>query len=126
MSEALNRSDVGKLMRVRCDGQGEAVVVHVGGEVDLVTAPRLAGELISAEEQSVPPTRLVIDLTEVTFLASAGLQVLLEYELRCRTTNIELFVVVHEGSVARTMAMMGLTEVLAVRPSLAEALQATP
>lgn len=126
MTEALNHSDDGELMRVRCDRHRKAVVVHVGGEVDLVTAPRLADELTWAEEQDVLLKRVVIDLTDVTFLASAGLRVFLEHERRCRESDVALCVVVPEGLVARTIALTGLTEVLAVHPSLDEALHTTP
>jgi anti-anti-sigma factor len=66
---------------------------------------------------------MVVDLTEVTFLASAGLQILLEHEQRCRDIDIDLRVVVNNRSVVRTIVLTGLTEVLGVRASLAEALE---
>jgi anti-sigma B factor antagonist len=49
-------------------------VLAVGGEIDMVTAPRLEKAIddVLADD---PPT-LVIDLTEVTLLASAGLRLL--------------------------------------------------
>lgn len=125
MTDALDQPDDGELMLVRRDGRGEVLVVHVGGEVDLVTAPRLADELTRTEQQDEPLKWVVVDLTDVTFLASAGLQVLLEHERRCRETNIHLSVVVSNRSVARTIVLTGLTEVLAVRASLAEALETT-
>jgi len=125
MTEAPNQPDDGELMRVRRDGRGEVVVVHVGGEVDLATAPRLADELARADEQDALLKRFVIDLTDVTFLASAGLQILLEHEQRCRETNIDLCVVVSNRTVARTIVLTGLAETLAVRASLAEALETT-
>ena len=49
-------------------------VLAVGGEIDMVTAPQFEKAIddVLADD---PPT-LVIDLTEVTFLASVGLQLL--------------------------------------------------
>jgi len=125
MTETLDQPDDSQLLRVRRDGQGEVVIVHVGGEVDLATAPRLADELTRIEEQDTLPKRVVVDLTDVTFLASAGLQTLLEHEQRCRDTNIDLRVVASNRTVVRTIVLTGLTEVLGVRPSLAEALETT-
>ena len=49
-------------------------VLAVGGEIDMVTAPRLEKAIddVLADD---PPT-LVIDLTDVTLLASVGLRLL--------------------------------------------------
>jgi anti-sigma B factor antagonist len=49
-------------------------VLAVGGEIEMVTAPQFEKAIddVLADD---PPT-LVIDLTEVTFLASVGLQLL--------------------------------------------------
>ena len=49
-------------------------VLAVGGEIDMVTAPRL--EKAIDDVLADDPPALVIDLTEVTFLASVGLQLL--------------------------------------------------
>lgn len=49
-------------------------VVTVGGEIDSFTAPAL--EAAIAEALAVDPTALIIELSTVTFLASAGLQIL--------------------------------------------------
>ncbi|MGW4487679.1 STAS domain-containing protein [Amycolatopsis sp. NPDC004368] len=51
-----------------------AVVVTVAGEIDLVTAPEL-DEIVTGVVDEHPEV-LVVDLSEVTFLSSAGLQVL--------------------------------------------------
>ena len=49
-------------------------VLAVGGEMDMVTAPRF--EKAIDDMLADDPLALVIDLTEVTFLASAGLRLL--------------------------------------------------
>lgn len=51
-----------------------AAVVTVAGEIDLVTAPEL-DEIVTAVVDESPEV-LVVDLRKVTFLSSAGLQVL--------------------------------------------------
>lgn len=123
MTEALNMPDHGQLIRLRHEVRGEVAVVHVAGEVDLVTAPRLTGELTAVEEQLPTLGKVVVDLSEVTFLASAGLQALVEHKQRCREAGVDLCVVAG-GSVTRTIDITGLNEVLTVCPSLDEALEA--
>ncbi|WIX77862.1 STAS domain-containing protein [Amycolatopsis carbonis] len=51
-----------------------AAVVTVAGEIDLVTAPELDEIVTGVVDES--PEALVVDLRKVTFLSSAGLQVL--------------------------------------------------
>ncbi|MEV0073809.1 STAS domain-containing protein [Amycolatopsis sp. NPDC050768] len=51
-----------------------AAVVTVAGEIDLVTAPELDEIVTGVVDES--PEVLVVDLRKVTFLSSAGLQVL--------------------------------------------------
>lgn len=57
------------------DVDTDAPVVKVHGEVDMATAPQLAKAVTEVLE--MPPRTLVFDLTEVTFLDSSGIKVLL-------------------------------------------------
>lgn len=54
--------------------QGGRVVVHVGGEIDVYTAPELRRELDEHIHRGCRD--LVVDLAKVTFLDSTGLGVL--------------------------------------------------
>lgn len=67
------------------------VVLTVGGEVDIATAPRLAEMLQSRLYSTL--TRLVLDLSGLEFLGVAGISVLLEADLRARYTATELVLV---------------------------------
>ncbi|GII79757.1 hypothetical protein Sru01_47390 [Sphaerisporangium rufum] len=55
---------------------GGAVVVAVEGELDLFTAPFLRDEIREAVRQD--GSRLVLDLTGLSFMDSSGLSVLIE------------------------------------------------
>lgn len=80
-------------------------VVEVGGEVDMETAPRLRAALVEACE---PPGReLRIDLTQVGFIDSSGINELL------RITNDGCPVVVTgmSATVERTFGLLGLDQV---------------
>ncbi|MGH3898957.1 MAG: STAS domain-containing protein [Pseudonocardiaceae bacterium] len=53
----------------------EVLVVHVAGEVDMITGPSLQGHLGKA--LTARPKRLIIDLSQVSFLGATGLAVLI-------------------------------------------------
>jgi anti-sigma B factor antagonist len=53
----------------------DTVIVAVGGDVDLATAELLEREIVGAVGGD--GTAIVVDLTEVTFIDSAGISVLL-------------------------------------------------
>ena len=77
-------------------------VVHVGGEIDLATAPRLDACLDAATGG------LRIDLSEVTFVDSIGLRVLLDHH-RVQRRRGEVFrIVAMSQPVRRLLQLTGL------------------
>lgn len=101
------------------ESHGDAVVLAVVGDVDVLTASQLTDAVVAVLKQG--PRTVVVDLTKVEFLASAGLSALVDSQ---REAGQEVrFRVVAAGSVAlRPIEMTGLTEELAVFPSRDEAL----
>jgi anti-sigma B factor antagonist len=97
--------------------ENHSVVVRAGGELDLRTAPILNEQLELAEAIIVPPAAVVLDLTEISFLGSAGLSVLLRHHERCTEMGSGLRVVPGGRAVSRPLAMTGLDKVLTVIPS---------
>lgn len=63
----------------RCD------VVKVKGRVDSLTSPQLAQALNSVIEGG--RFRIVVDMSEVEFISSAGLRVLLQAQKTCKRWN---------------------------------------
>ncbi|TDV43097.1 STAS domain-containing protein [Actinophytocola oryzae] len=104
----------GELLTVRKDLRDEALVVHVAGEVDLATTLSLGEELAGVEHTVSPPARIVVDTTDVTFLASAGLSLLMDLHQRCAGAGVELRVVAGNRVVRRTLDLSGLTPILNV------------
>ncbi len=100
---------------------GDYTVVAVSGEVDIYSAPQLdavLSELIAAGQVA-----LVVDLTEVGFLDSTGLGVLVKALKRCREANGSVAVVTQGERVLRVFAITGLDAVIPVHPTLAAALE---
>jgi len=98
-----------------------ATVASIGGEVDMSNADRLLDELM-AHVGSAP--WLVIDLTGCSYLDSAGLRAIARVDLRCRDVGAGLRLVVDPaGAIDRVLTMTGMSEVLTVDRSLADALE---
>jgi anti-sigma B factor antagonist len=66
-----------QLIDVRRTDRPDAVVVHVTGAIDVLTAPRLRAALAVALER-VDDRPVIVDLTTVRFLGSSGLRALAE------------------------------------------------
>ncbi|HYQ69673.1 STAS domain-containing protein [Actinophytocola sp.] len=99
---------------------GEAVVLVVAGEVDLLTAPEVESAMLRALDQR--PDVLVVDLLRVTFLASAGLAALMKAHDAAATTRLR--VVAAGSATLRPLEITGLTAPLAVFATREEALRA--
>jgi anti-sigma B factor antagonist len=105
-------------LSVRVETHGTAVVLHVAGEIDLVTAPELGDSINNA--MSERPAAIVVDLTDVDFLASAGMAVLMGCHQLANDTS---FRVVAAGSTTfRPMELTGMTEEISIYPTLDQAL----
>lgn len=94
---------------------GRIAVVSASGALDLLTAPRL--EQLLTETLKERPASLIVDLTEVNFLSSAGMQVLVNAHAAA-TPDIGFAVVADGRGTSRPLALVGLTEVFDVVPTL--------
>lgn len=93
-------------------------VLAVTGEIDLATIP--AFEAAIAEALAPRPSALIIDLSGVDFLASAGLQALVATHEKVSGTAG--FAVVADGpATSRPIELTGLDQILALHASLPEA-----
>jgi len=96
-------------------GADGAVTVKVVGEVDTFTAPVLRSSLDSQLEQS--PRELVIDLSGVQFLGSAGLAVLVETQKAARSRDVALRLIATTRAVTRPLEVTGLIDLFTIADS---------
>jgi anti-sigma B factor antagonist len=97
---------------------GEAVVLAVSGEVDMLSAPQLAEAIHTALEAR--PAALIVDLSKVEFLASAGMTVLVSAHAEAPPTQ---FVVVADGAAtSRPIKLMGIDRVMPLYSTVDNAL----
>ena len=101
--------------------QDGIAVLKVGGDVDLATVPALEAAI---DEALIPkPMGLVIDLSEVGFLASAGLQALVATHTNI-SPSAHFAVVANSAATSRPIQLTGLDQIFALYPTLGEALTA--
>ena len=94
---------------------GETIALSVAGELDAVTAPELQAAMLGVNSDC---RHLVIDLSDLTFIDSIGLGILLGAKKLSRERAFQLFVIpsAHDG-VARVFALTDATKALIQAPS---------
>ena len=92
------------------DPAGTSTQVRIAGELDLERAAELRADLVQRVERG--EHRLVIDLTDCTFIDSAGLSLLLTTRARCQASGGSVTLVGVTGSVRRALDVAGVLELL--------------
>lgn len=95
-------------------------VVSLRGEVDALTAPRLASRLFGLADEG--KRAVVVDLSEVTFMDSTGIGVLLNALHHFELRHGQLVLVCPTERILRTFQIAGLTEIISVVDSREKAL----
>ena len=100
------------------DARTHVVAPH--GEVDAITAPKLGRRLIGLADEG--KTRLVVDLTNVTFMDSTGIGVLLNALRQLRSRKGGLVLVCPTERILRPFQITGLIGYLRIFGSREQAL----
>jgi len=79
-------------------------VVTVAGEIDIVNAAEVGGQLFNAAPNTAPG--LVVDLAEVTYLDSRGVHLLFELANRLRMRHQQLHLVVPSRALIRRVLVL--------------------
>lgn len=97
------------------------VVVTVGGEIDLSTAPTFESAIATALVDT--PTVLVVELSAVEFMASVGLRILAAARERLQDT-VQLLIVANNPATRRPLQLTGLDRMFSLYRTLGDALSA--
>jgi anti-sigma B factor antagonist len=100
-------------LKVSTRSQGGCVVMSLGGEIDLYTAPRLHGELFTLLSGD-GPVQVVVDMSEVDFCDSTGMNVLLAAHRRAREQGGDLELAAPRPAVRKILQVTGLESVFTV------------
>jgi len=103
-------------LRTATQDHQEVSLLTVRGEIDLATAPVLVEVLLPVLERETGP--VVVDLSEVPFMDSTGVHVLLDAVRRLKPQSRRLAIVCHEGGqVHRLLALTRLVDAVTVHRS---------
>jgi anti-sigma B factor antagonist len=105
---------------VTSHASGDRTVVDVTGEIDVYTAPVLREELASLIDSE--HTDLIVDLSQVAFMDSTGLGVLVGALKKVRTLGGDLRLVISEDKILKVFRITALTQVFTIHPTIDEAL----
>jgi anti-sigma B factor antagonist len=97
---------------VRVSGAEQAYEVHLHGELDMSTAPQLRQELLRLTSDGA--TEVTIDLSELEFVDSTGLSVLVTGLKRLRETGGDLALRSPTPGTRRVLEITGLTEIFSI------------
>jgi len=97
---------------------GRTVVVSASGVVDMLTSPHLEASLTTSLKRN--PAAIIVDLSEVEFLASAGMGVLVAAREQA-ASDIRFGVVASGPATSRPLTLIGLADIIGLYPTLAEA-----
>jgi anti-sigma B factor antagonist len=109
-------------LSVSSSEQGGVTVVHVGGEIDVYTAPLLREAL--DKQVAAGRTDLVVDLENVTFMDSTGLGVLVGRLKLVRGQNGSLRIVSAQDRILKVFKITGLDKVFHIYDSVRAATEA--
>jgi anti-sigma B factor antagonist len=98
---------------------GRTVVLSVSGSLDMLTSPNL--EIAVDSALSKGPSALIVDLTDVDFLASHGMGVLVATHHRVGA-DVAYLVVADGPATARPLTLIGISEIIDIYPTLSQAL----
>lgn len=104
-------------LRLEDAQSGGATVVAVAGELDALSAPQLDEHLTEVLNDS--PKRLVVDLTEVDFLDSTGLGVLIKTLTHLRENDGDLALVATSPRILKVLSITGMDQIMTVGDSVA-------
>jgi anti-sigma B factor antagonist len=108
------------LLAIEAEGQPDAYVIRITGELDLAGCPGLESALQKAER--VQADRIFLDLEGLTFIDSIGLRTLLRASRRSASNGNRLQITRGRGHPAKMFRLTGLDEALPLTdPSLCPA-----
>jgi anti-sigma B factor antagonist len=94
--------------------------MSLGGEIDLYTAPRLHGELVTILSGDAP-VQIVVDMSGVDFCDSTGMNVLLAAHRRAREQGGDLELAAPRPAIRKILQVTGLESVFTVLEDPAQA-----
>jgi anti-anti-sigma factor len=107
--------------RVKTNAENGSMHIAVSGEIDLANAAAVEDEI----REAVPhqPTTVSVDLTDLTYMDSAGIRILFALASRLQALRIVLeFIVPLDSPTRRLIELSGFESLAALRPGATDRL----
>ena len=104
-------------MEIKKDKNGDALTVSLIGRLDAVTSPKLDKDLKSSLEGV---KELIFDLTQLDYIASAGLRILLKYQKLMDKAGNDMKIRNVKAEVKEVLDMTGFSDFLHIIDSTAK------
>lgn len=101
----------------------EVGVVTLAGEIDIYAAPDFKEALVNGIDAGV--RHMIVDLTDVTFIDSTALGVLISGAKRVRPRGGRLDIVCTDENIIRIFEITGLNRIFGIHLSRTEAIEAS-
>lgn len=108
-------------MNILLRESGEVTIVEVAGEITAATAPLGQAKVLAAVK---PGGKMILDMSGVTFMASAGLRILLMTHRTITGRNGQVILAGIPETLKDTLRNVGFLDLLTHRDTLDEALAA--
>jgi len=108
-------------MNVETTQHGDVVLIAIEGTIDTLTADEISTHF--EEQIAGGHTRLVVDLTDVDYLASTGLRLLLTIMNQVREKGGDLKLLEPNENVRRIMDLTGIFTLIDVHPDAESAIE---
>ena len=97
-------------LRLSVRRHGDRATIHIGGEIDLATCPRLQAVVADLVDRGCH--QLIVDLERVSFLDCAGIRVLVDARRRVQEHGGSVRLVRPKPFVLRVLTLTGMTTLL--------------
>lgn len=102
-------------MSLKSREEGEVCIVELNGEIDAKTAPSISSEVLDLTKDK---SKIIIDLTEVPYMSSAGLRMLLKLFRTVTSNSGELVLVGLSEEIEDTMQVTGFLQFFTTCPTV--------
>ena len=107
-------------MKVTTSIVGNVMVARLAGEIDTVDSDDFSGALSSL--LAAKPARLVLDFSEVSYIASVGLSLLLKLAQEMRAMGGKVAIAAATPAVSRVLETVHLGSVVPIKPTVESAM----
>ncbi len=119
----MTKLDPGPSVSVKTDHTGLVPITSIVGEIDIATDQLIRDEIHA--QLAKKPDVLVLDLSSVTFMGSAGINLLVQSEHEATRIGARRAVIACEGRVRQVLEISGIDYLIDLHSDIPSALRTT-